>query len=189
MSFELRSSRFIAADYIARVVEPGDTVIDATTGNGHDTMMLAQLVGENGKVYGFDVQADAIARTQCLLQENQLAERCELHVTGHQHIAEFVTAPVKAAVFNLGWLPGGDKSITTHWETTQTAIEACLKLLCPLGICTICAYPGHAEGDRERSALGDYLSALRPQEFNVLHHRFLNAGPGAPECFLIQKTR
>lgn len=187
MSYVLRSARYLAADCLRQVVQPGDTVIDATLGNGHDTCMLAELVGENGRVIGFDVQPSAVESTRRALQEQGLLDRCELHCTGHQHIAEHVKAPVRAAVFNLGWLPGGDKSITTHWETSRTAIAAALALLMPLGVCTVCAYPGHAAGDEERAALMDWLSDLRPQEYNVLHHRFLNAGPGAPECFIIQK--
>ena len=187
MSYVLRSARYLAADCLRQVVQPGDIVIDATLGNGHDTCILADLVGENGRVIGFDVQPSAVESTRRALQEQGLLDRCELHCTGHQHIPEYVKAPVRAAVFNLGWLPGGDKSITTHWETTRTAIAAALSLLMPMGVCTVCAYPGHAAGDEERAALMDWLSALRPQEYNVLHHRFLTAGPGAPECFIIQK--
>ncbi len=193
MAYVLRSARYIAADVLSRVIRPGDAVIDATLGNGHDTVMLARLVGETGRVIGFDIQPEAVERTAARLQEEHLLERCELYAEGHQHIAERVHVPVRAAVFNLGWLPGGDKSITTLWETTRVAIDAALHLLepgkdgNPGGVCTICAYPGHAEGDRERFALTDWLTALRPQEYNVLHHRFLNAGPGAPECFVIQK--
>ena len=67
--------------------------------------------------------------------------------------------------------------------------SAPLSLLKPAGVLVICAYPGHAEGDRERAALIDFLSALPPQQFNVLHQKFLNAGPGAPECFAVQKQR
>ena len=187
MAYVLRSARWIASDVLHQVITEGDTVIDATLGNGHDTVMLSELVGPSGKVYGFDIQADAVERTSALLAEHGLRERCELYAKGHQHIADHVHVPVKAAVFNLGWLPGGDKSITTLWETTQIAISAALALLVKGGVCTICAYPGHAEGDRERFALTDWLATLRPQEYNVLHHRFLNAGPGAPECFVIQK--
>ncbi|MBE5804179.1 MAG: methyltransferase domain-containing protein [Clostridiales bacterium] len=187
MPYELRSARYLAADALRQVIRPGDTVIDATLGNGHDACMLAELVGENGHLIGFDIQHDAVERTTASLTEKGLINRCTLYAEGHQHIAERVTGPIQAAVFNLGWLPGGDKSITTLWETTQTAITACLTLLAKGGVCTVCAYPGHAEGDRERYALSDWLSALRPQEFNVLHNRFLNAGPGAPECFIIQK--
>lgn len=187
MAYVLRSARWIASDVLHQVVQAGDTVIDATLGNGHDTVMLAELVGESGHVIGFDIQPDAVERTAARLQENGLLERCELYAEGHQHIAERVQAPVKAAVFNLGWLPGGDKSVTTLWETTQVAISSALSLLVKGGVCTVCAYPGHDEGDRERFALMGWLATLRPQEYNVLHHRFLNAGPGAPECFVIQK--
>lgn len=187
MAYVLRSARYIASDCLHQVIQSGDTVIDATLGNGHDTCMLAELVGEGGHVIGFDIQPDAVERTRAALKEKGLLERCTLYAEGHQHIAERVTSPVRAVVFNLGWLPGGDKSITTHWDTTRTAIAAALSLLLPGGVCTVCAYPGHAAGDEERAALMDFLAQLRPQEYNVLHHRFLNAGPGAPECFVIQR--
>ena len=187
MAYILRSARYLAADCLHQVVQPGDTVIDATLGNGHDTCMLAELVGATGHVIGFDVQEDAVRRTEAALAEKGLLDRCELYAEGHQNIAQRVTVPVRAAVFNLGWLPGGDKSITTHWETTHAAISSALRLLVKDGVCTVCAYPGHAAGDEARAALMDWLASLRPQEYNVLHHRFLNAGPGAPECFIIQK--
>ena len=187
MAYVLRSARWIASDVLHQVIQEGDTVIDATLGNGHDTVMLAELVGPDGHVIGFDIQPDAVERTATRLQENGLLERCELYAEGHQNISNRVSPPVRAAVFNLGWLPGGDKSITTLWETTQVAITSALSLLVQGGVCTVCAYPGHEAGDRERFSLMDWLATLRPQEFNVLHHRFLNAGPGAPECFVIQK--
>ena len=102
-------------------------------------------------------------------------------------MAEKVSEPVAAAVFNLGWLPGADHGVTTRWETTRTAVESALTLLRPMGVLVICAYPGHAEGDRERAELTNMLSALPPQQYNALHQAFLNAGHGAPECFVIQK--
>ena len=188
MVYVLRSARYIATDALRQVVRPGDTVIDATLGNGHDACFLADLVGDSGHVIGFDIQPEAVDRTALALTEAGLAARCELHAVGHEHMAAFVHDPVRAVCFNLGWLPGGDKRITTLWETTEKAVTAALALLLPGGICTVCAYPGHAAGDEERHELAAWLSALRPQEFNVLHHRFLNAGPGAPECFIIQKT-
>lgn len=188
MAYELRSARYIAADALRQVVRPGDTVVDATLGNGHDACMLAELVGETGRVFGFDIQAQAVQRAEAALREAGLLGRCRLNVMGHERMAEVVDQPVRAVVFNLGWLPGGDKAVTTRWETTRRAAQAALSLLLPGGVCTICAYPGHAAGDEERRNLIEWLSALRPQEYNVLHHRFLNAGPGAPECFIIQKN-
>ena len=91
MGYELRSARYLAADALMRIIRPGDRVIDATLGNGHDTCMLAELVGEQGRVYGFDIQEDAVARTREALREKDLLARCELHAVGHEHVADYVT--------------------------------------------------------------------------------------------------
>ena len=187
MAYELRSARYLAADILRRAVAPGDTVVDATMGNGHDTLFLCELVGEGGRVYAFDVQEQAVENTRKRLTEAGMMDRAALFCLGHERMAEQVKEPVAAVVFNLGWLPGGDHSVTTHWETTRQAVDSALKLLRPQGVLVICAYPGHAEGDRERQALMNTLAALPPQEYNVLWHKFLNAGPGAPECFAVQR--
>ncbi len=187
MPYELRSARYLAADILRRAIAPGDTVVDATMGNGHDTLFLCELVGEGGRVYAFDVQPQAVENTRRRLAEAGVMERATLFCLGHEHMAEQVKAPVAAVVFNLGWLPGGDHSVTTHWETTRQAVNSALDLLKPMGVLVICAYPGHAEGDRERLSLTDMLAQLPPQRYNVLWHKFLNAGPGAPECFAVQR--
>ena len=189
MPYELKSARYLAAEVLRQAVSPGDTVVDATMGNGHDTLFLCELAGPEGRVYAFDVQPQAVKNTQKRLEEAGVLDRAELFCLGHEHMREKVPVPVSAAVFNLGWLPGGDHSVTTHWETTRQAVESALELLKPLGVLVLCAYPGHAEGDREREALISFLSALPPQRFNVLRQQFLNAGPGAPECFVAQKQR
>ena len=181
------SARKWARALIEANVGAGARIVDGTMGNGYDTEWLAGLAGKDGHVFGFDIQPEAVERTRTRLEAAGLLERATLICDGHQKLAEYVKEPLDAAVFNLGWLPGGDKRITTHWETTRAAISAALSLLMKGGVCTICAYPGHAAGDEERAALMAYLSALRPQEYNVLHHRFLNAGAGAPECFVVQR--
>lgn len=187
MGYELKSARFLAAEVLEKAVAPGDAVIDATMGNGHDTLFLCNLVGETGKVYAFDVQEKAVENTGKRLEEAGVLGRARLFCLGHEHMAEEVPPGVSAVVFNLGWLPGGDHGVTTRWETTKTAVSSALSLLKKGGVLVICVYPGHAEGERERQALAAYLSALRPQEFNALRQTFLNAGEGAPECFVIQK--
>ena len=187
MGYELRSARFLAADILEKAGSPGDPVIDATMGNGHDTLFLCRLVGDAGRVYAFDIQPAALENTGKRLAEAGVAHRAHLLCLGHEKMAETVHEPVSAVVFNTGWLPGGDHSVTTHWETTRAAIAGALALLRPGGVLVVCVYPGHPEGERERAALTEFLSALRPQEFNVLHQKFLNAGPGAPECFVAQK--
>ena len=187
MAYALKSARYLAADVLRQAVQPGDAVIDATMGNGHDTLFLCELVGPRGRVYAFDVQRQAVENTGARLEAAGVGERAALYCLGHEHMAEKVSEPVAAAVFNLGWLPGADHGVTTRWETTRTAVESALTLLRPMGVLVICAYPGHAEGDRERAELTNMLSALPPQQYNALHQAFLNAGHGAPECFVIQK--
>ncbi len=189
MAYELRSARYLAAEALEKAVAPGDTVIDATMGNGHDTLLLCRLAGAQGRVYAFDVQRQAVENTRKRLLDAGMLDRARLFCLGHEHISEQVKEPVSAAVFNLGWLPGGDHAVTTRWETTKTAVESALSLLRPLGVLVICAYPGHPEGEKERTALISLLAALPPQGYNVLEQRFLNAGEGAPVCFLVQKQR
>ena len=187
MSYELKSARYLAREVIGQAVLPGDAAVDATMGNGHDTLMLCKAVGPAGKVYAFDVQEQALAETEKRLKEHGMDGRAVLIHAGHEHMAEYVKEPVRAVMFNLGWLPGGDHDVTTRWETTRQAVESALSLLLPMGVLVICAYPGHAEGEREKRELTAFLSSLSNREYNVLRQQFLNAGPGAPECFVIQK--
>lgn len=189
MSYELQSARYLTADVLKSLLRHGDRAIDATMGNGHDTCLLAQLVGDTGHVDAFDLQPQAVEKTAQLLAQEGLDARCTLHLLGHEHLGETVAEPVQAVVFNLGWLPGGDKSVTTRWETTRTAILAAMERLVPGGVCIVSMYPGHAEGDRERQSLLELAATFRPQSFTVLHQRFVNAGKGAPENLVIQKNK
>lgn len=188
MGFDLQSARQLTADVLESLLQPGDHVVDATMGNGHDTCLMARLVGPEGHVDAFDLQPQAVENTAQRLAQEGLSSQCRLHLLGHEHMGEVVTCPIRAAVFNLGWLPGGDKSVTTRWDTTREAILTAMGLLVHGGACLISMYPGHAEGDRERQSLLELASTFRPQEFTVLHQRFVNAGKGAPENLVIQKN-
>ncbi|MBO4837238.1 MAG: DUF4298 domain-containing protein [Clostridia bacterium] len=187
-TWSLRSARYLAKEILCRTVTEGDTAVDATMGNGHDTLLLCTLVGESGKVYAFDIQPAAVDATRKRLAEADMEHRARLFCLGHEEMARTVPGPVKAVVFNLGWLPGGDHGITTRSETTLQAVSQALDLLSPGGVLVLCAYPGHPEGDREREELSRYFAALPPQRYNVLQHAFLNAGPGAPLCYAVQKN-
>ena len=187
MPYELKSARFLARDALRQAVKPGDTVVDATMGNGHDTLFLAEQVGAQGRVFAFDIQEDAVESTRKLLEEHRLADRVTLICRSHADLAEAVPRNLAAAVFNLGWLPGGDHRITTCCASTKKAVLGALDCLKPGGIVTVCAYPGHEEGSRELEMLVRLLSELSNRAYNVLRQTFLNAGAGAPECFIIQK--
>ena len=187
--YTLRNARHLAADYMMRTIRPGDSVVDATMGNGKDTLFLCELVGESGHVYAFDVQAEAVERTRERVAEAGFAQRTTLLLAGHETMAEHVPACVQAVMFNLGWLPGAEHIVTTQTETTLRAVSAALDLIAPGGIVTVCVYPGHEEGTRELEALKAYVSGLSVRTFNVLYHSFVNASSQTPQLFLIQRNK
>lgn len=170
------------------VIKPGDRVVDATCGNGNDTLFLAQLVGPSGKVWGMDIQGDAVRRTASRLAEAGCLSWVELIHAGHERIAEYVRAPVQAVVFNLGWLPGSDKGVVTRPETTISALEDSLQLLLPGGAILIAVYTGHTGGTEEESAVTAWATALPPESFNVWRSRQMNCPPLAPYLLLVEKA-
>ena len=184
---KLQSARHLAADAFAQALRPGDRAVDATMGRGRDTLALCRLVGETGHVDAFDVQEQALTETRALLEREGVLSRAGLHLLGHERMADVVSPGIRLAAFNLGWLPGSDKSLTTRTDTTLPALKAALGLLSPEGLAVICCYPGHAEGQRELDALTEFAKALPPQRFTALRQDFINAGPGAPVALIIQK--
>jgi hypothetical protein len=183
----LRSARHIASSAFLSLLRPGDMAVDATLGRGRDCARLCELVGPAGRVYGFDAQEKAVLETAALLTNLGLSERAELHHLGHEHMLEVVPPGIRLAAFNLGWMPGGDKAVTTRAETTLTALDAALELLSPHGMAILCVYPGHEEGTREKEALLTFAKGLPPARFTALWHDFINGGHGAPGSLMIEK--
>ena len=183
MANDFRSARFWARELIQPALYPGARAVDATMGNGHDTLALCELVGEGGHVYAFDVQPEAVYSTRARLEAAGVLDRATLICAGHEHIAERTPEPVDAIVFNLGWLPGAEHGVTTRTETTLSAVHQALETLKEDGVMTICIYPGHAEGARERDALMEWAKGVDPQRFDVLIKSYLNQ-PNDPPLML-----
>lgn len=169
-------------------IQPGSRVVDATCGNGKDTLLLAELVGENGCVWAFDIQQEALLRTKQRLDEAGLSDRVVLVNVGHEQLAADVSVPINAAVFNLGWLPGGDRRVVTGPDTTLPALGSALQLLAPGGLLAITCYPGHAGGDTETDAVLAWSAGLAANRFHVWRMGQLNVASSAPFCLLIQKA-
>ena len=189
MANDFRSARYWAAELLEPALYPGARAIDATLGNGHDTLWLCGLVGETGRVYGFDIQPEAVARTRDRLAEAGMEHRAELFCEGHQHMAERVAPGVDAIVFNLGWLPGAAHGVTTRRETTLQAVDAALELLKPDGLLTVCVYPGHEEGERERGALLAWASALDERRYDAMLRQYLNQSNCPPLLIAVRRKR
>ena len=160
-----------------KILESGCWAIDATCGNGHDTLKLAQLVGASGGVIGIDIQEKAIENTEARLTEARLKGQPKVHLFQQSHETFPALAyenPISLIVYNLGYLPGGNKDLTTLTSSTLNSVSQALDLLSFGGALSLTCYPGHAEGAAELLALLDFFEGLSPLEWNVTHHQFLN---------------
>jgi glycine/D-amino acid oxidase-like deaminating enzyme len=177
-----------AHEIIRSTIEPGETVIDATAGNGHDTCFLARLVGTQGSVFAFDVQADAIHRTADRLVKETLTNATVLqrdHAEMKQAIPEQHHGRIAAVMFNLGYLPGGDRSIITESHSSLAAIRTSLSLIRPGGVVTVLAYPGHSGGNDETESVQRLIEELPAAEFETSVRRSATASETAPLLFVI----
>ena len=187
---DFRSARFWAAELIERALYPGAVAVDATLGNGHDALWLCGLVGENGRVYGFDVQAEAVERSRARLEEAGVEDRATLILDGHQNMISYVAPEsADAVMFNLGWLPGAAHGVTTRTETTLHAVNAALTVLREDGVMTVCVYPGHEEGARERDALLSWARGLDERSYDVMLRAYLNQSGDPPLMIAVKKNR
>jgi predicted methyltransferase len=178
-----------ARSLLKKAVNPGAKVIDATVGNGHDTVFLAELVGEAGHVYGFDIQEEAITKTENKLREKSLIDRVTLFQIGHEQVSKCISSQeeLSAAIFNLGYLPGGDKNIVTAPDTTISAIKQIFSLLQPEGIIVLVIYHGHPEGQLERDRLLQFVTKIDQNEAHIIQYQFLNQQNHPPFIVAIEK--
>ena len=172
----------MAHDFLAEVVTKEDIVVDATMGNGHDTLFLAKLAKQ---VYAFDIQEQALEKTSQRIQEAGLTN-VDLILQGHETVDQFVTE-VKAAIFNLGYLPSADKGIITQPQTTIESLDKLCQMLIKGGRIAIMIYYGHEGGDIERDAVLDFVSQLPQQEYTATIYRTLNQINNPPFLVMIEK--
>ena len=167
----------------------GDIVIDATVGNGGDTVLLAKLVGKTGHVFGFDIQVQAIKTTKEKLLLTSLLEQVSLHNEGHENLNHVIpeNTKVAAAVFNLGYLPKGDKQVITKGETTIQAVELILPRLRKGGLLLLTVYSGHPGGESEKLAVIDFTKGLSQDSYTVLYYGFINQKNSPPFLIAIEK--
>lgn len=168
----------------------GNFVIDATVGNGYDTVFLAKQVGNNGKVFGFDIQQQAIDSTHSRLESENIANNTQLFHCSHHKIEQIIPiafhGKIKVIMFNLGYLPGSDKSIITQVESTINALEQSIKLLVELGIITIAVYPGHTGGDMEALAIKQWSERLAISGKYNIETIYSSDKGSAPRLYIIK---
>lgn len=182
------------------IIKTNDVVVDATMGNGYDTQFLAEL-GAN--VYAFDVQEEALNATEKRLDDagikNQIFEKnlsnlltepsVNLVLSGHEKLSEYIKEPIKAAIFNLGYLPKTDKSVVTKADTTLTALDALTNQLVVGGRIAIMIYYGHEGGMEEKDAVIKWTSSLPQKDWEVTSYAPLNQIHTPPILVLIEKRK
>jgi predicted methyltransferase len=170
----------------------GELAVDATTGNGHDTVFLAQTVGAKGHVYGFDVQEKAIMRTRDRLSAAAVASRATLIQAGHEtmdhHLPAEAEGHVGAIMFNLGYLPGSDKTRITRAATTVKALHSAASYLKPDGVITVVQYMGHEGGRDEAHAVDAWAEALDQAQYQALRYQFVNQQNDPPRLLVVSRA-
>lgn len=192
-SYSLPRAVAMAHHLLRGVVRPGDPVVDATCGNGHDTVALAGMTGPGGMVLALDIQPDAVAATMDLCLSHGVGDRVRVVCGGHEDLAAYWQrhmpdqAGAVAIVFNLGYLPGGDKSLITRTDTTLAALAAALGILAAGGMLVIVCYPGHDGGCEETAAVLAWASTLPADGFLVSSYGFLNQPARPPQVIAVQR--
>lgn len=184
----LGSAVHLAHLLLAEAVGPGGTAIDATAGNGYDTLFLARQVGPQGKVYAIDIQAEALKKTALLLNKAGVLDRVILLQNSHEDIGRLVPGPVDAVIFNLGYLPGGDHNLITTGETTAKALKSSLKMLKPGGRIGLVLYTGHPGGQEEFAVVEEAASSLDGILYSAVRLNYINRSAQAPVVIVIEKA-
>lgn len=179
-----RSHLDLAHQYWKRLVASHDIIIDATCGNGHDTRFLASLKPQ--KIYAIDIQEKALNEARKRIEEDAAVS----YILGchSQFPKEIQKNSVKLIVYNLGYLPGGNKSKTTLSSTTIQSLNNAMPLVCAGGMMSITCYPGHDEGQKEQGAVLSWAENLDKSLWSCCHHTWINRS-AAPTLLLIQKDQ
>lgn len=181
--------------FVKAIVElalsPGDTAIDATVGNGIDTVFLSKAVGPSGRVFGFDIQERALNKTRKRLADRKAPDNTTLFLAGHERMTEMIPrnvhGQVAAAMFNLGYLPGGDETVITRAATTCAAIDAALPLLRQGGLISLTMYTGHPGGREEANAVATHCAAIPKETARVVRCTMHNHPEAQVELLLVER--
>ena len=162
-------------DHVHQILEnslsAGDTAIDATAGNGHDALKMATLVSSDGRLIAIDLQDAAIRSTRERLQAANVVAQSEFLMGDHAEVLQtllpMLADQVSVITFNLGYLPGSDKSVQTTATATLTALDAARHLLKPRGLLLVTAYRGHPGGAEEAESVAAWMQQRAPEGWTI----------------------
>lgn len=179
----------LVQEILRRLIAPGDLAIDATAGNGHDTIFLAECVGAAGRVLAFDVQEAALVSATSRVKAAGFAPRVEFFHESHAEMAARAAAGSAAVVmFNLGYLPGENHALTTEQATTLSALASAATVLKPGGILAVICYPGHPAGAAEAVAVELWMTAQASAGWRIAKYGAIGTRQPAPFLLLACKV-
>lgn len=174
----------LAKDRLTENANPKGTYVDFTMGRGRDTLFLCRLAPQ-GRVYAFDIQQAALDQTAELLAKNGI-ENATLIKDSHDHFADYVTGEIDGGLFNLGFLPGGDRDVTTQRGSTAAAVKLAMRALKRGGALGVAVYPGHEEGRLEGEMLQSFFAGVDKKDFDIFIYRLLNVAE-SPYMMIIER--
>jgi hypothetical protein len=177
----------VAHDHLSAVLRAGDHAVDATAGNGYDCLFLAECVGPSGSITAFDVQRQALENSRRRLASQDITTRVNWVQDSHAELARYIRGPVRAAIFNLGYLPGADKSVSTTKDKTVKALIALAPLIEAGGRVSIVCYTGHSGGEDEYLGIRQWARGCAKDEWQFMEWRWLNRS-NAPIVIFGQKA-
>ena len=174
------------ARFIREQVQPGDICMDATMGNGNDTLLFSTLCGADGHVFAFDIQEQALVSTHTKLVKENAPQNYTLLLESHTEMDKYAKpGTVSCITFNLGYLPGGDHTKATHADSSIEALTKGLSLLQKGGLISLCIYSGGDSGFEERDAVLSWLKTLDPHKYLVIRSDYYNRPNNPPIPVLI----
>lgn len=164
-------AKVLMKDFITSLDKTNIVCVDATLGNGNDSLYLSKLVTNNGHIYAYDIQEQALRNSQYLF-ENEQVNNVTMKLKSHEYIEE---DNIDLAIFNLGYLPGFDKTIKTTKETSLKALNNLLpKMNKDKMLIIICLYVGHKEGLEESILIDEFVKTLPSNEYLVSKYQNYN---------------
>ncbi len=174
--------------FIDKYIKKGSIAVDATAGNGNDTLKLCRAVGKAGLVYAFDIQKTALENTDRLLKENGMTN-ARLILDSHSNMDTYTGKNLSGVIFNLGYLPGGDHSLCTKADTSIDAIKKSLNLIGDEGFVSVTVYYGKNSGTEEKDAVMEFFKTLDYKKYTVTVHDFYNRPNNPPITVIITKNK
>lgn len=157
--------------------------IDATCGNGEDSLFIANLIKDTDSLICYDIQEQAINTTKAKLANYH---NVTYHLLSHEH---FIERSANLIIYNLGYLPNFDKTIKTNAKTTLESLQDSLLVVNQNDnfLIIIVVYPGHKEGKIESDVVDEFCFNLPSNQYLV--SKYLNYNrPTSPYILTISKN-